>query len=60
MTPTWFLKHDALATRATLVEALVQTIQGFEDRSTKWAVDLEKQHEGIELTSIASGSGVAT
>ncbi len=38
----------------------MQTIQGFEDKFTKWVVDLEEQHEGNELTFIASGSGVAT
>jgi hypothetical protein len=60
MTPTWFSRHGALATQTTLVEALVWTIQISEDIFIEWVVDLEKQHEGIESTSIASGSGVAT
>jgi len=34
--------HDALATQATLMETLVQTIQGSKDSSTKWVVDVEE------------------
>jgi hypothetical protein len=58
MIPTWFSRHDALTTRTTLVEALMQTIQGSKNSSTKWVIDLEEQHEGIESTYVAFGSGV--